>query len=94
MRRLAMLVVMAAVMTPAMASAQQSVNFTIGGFVPRGVDSRDSNDVLVKNLDFLAFNIRTSTASRLAVSGSRASATCSKRALASATISAPRRRCI
>jgi hypothetical protein len=58
MRRLAMLVVMAAVMTPAMASAQQSVNFTIGGFVPRGVDSRDSNDVLVKNLDFLAFNIK------------------------------------
>jgi outer membrane protein W len=58
MRRLAMLVVMAAVMTPAMASAQQSVNFTVGGFVPRSVDSRDSNDVLVNNLDFLAFNIK------------------------------------
>jgi hypothetical protein len=53
-----MLVVMVAVMTPAMASAQQSVNFTIGGFVPRSVDSRDSNDVLVNNLDFLAFNIK------------------------------------
>ncbi len=58
MRRLAMLVVMVAVMTPAMASAQQSVNFTIGGFVPRSVDSRDRNDVLVNNLDFLAFNIK------------------------------------
>jgi hypothetical protein len=59
MRRLAMLVVVVvAVMTPAMASAQQSVNFTIGGFVPRSVDSRDSNDVLVNNLDFLAFNIK------------------------------------
>lgn len=58
MRRLAMLVVMAAVMTPAIASAQQSVNFTIGGFVPRSIDSRDSNDVLVNNLDFLAFNIK------------------------------------
>jgi hypothetical protein len=58
MRRLAMLVVIVAVMTPAMASAQQSVNFTIGGFVPRSVDSRDSNDVLVNNLDFLAFNIK------------------------------------
>jgi hypothetical protein len=49
---------MVAVMTPALASAQQSVNFTIGGFVPRGVDSRDSHDVLVNNLDFLAFNIK------------------------------------
>src|SRR4051812_41576859 len=58
MRRLAMLVVMVAVMTPAMASAQQSINFTVGGFVPRAVDSRDSNDVLVNNLDFLAFNIK------------------------------------
>lgn len=58
MRRLAMLVVMVAVMTPAIASAQQSVNFTIGGFVPRSIDSRDSNDVLVNNLDFLAFNIK------------------------------------
>jgi hypothetical protein len=54
----AVLAVAAVVMTPAVASAQQSINFTIGGFVPRGVDSRDRNDVLVNNLDFLAFNIK------------------------------------
>lgn len=45
------------------AHAQQSLNFHLGGFVPRGEDSRAresgrSNDVLVNNLDFLAFNIK------------------------------------
>jgi hypothetical protein len=40
------------------ASAQQSVNFSIGGFTPHGEDSRASGDVLVNNLDFLAFNIK------------------------------------
>lgn len=37
--------------------AQQSLNFHIGGFVPRGEDARGRNDVLVNNLDFLSFNI-------------------------------------
>jgi hypothetical protein len=32
------------------ASAQQSVTWFIGGFVPRGFESRDPNDVLVHNL--------------------------------------------
>jgi outer membrane protein W len=46
------------VMAPAMASAQQSVNFTVGGFTPRAEDARSRDDVLVNNLDFLAFNIK------------------------------------
>jgi outer membrane protein W len=54
----AALVVMAAVMAPATASAQQSLNFTVGGFVPRPEDSRTRDDVLVNNLDFLAYNIK------------------------------------
>jgi hypothetical protein len=40
------------------ASAQQSLNLYIGGFTPRGEDARDRNDVLVNNLNFLAFNIK------------------------------------
>src|ERR1700746_1373589 len=31
------------------ASAQQSVNFFVGGFSPYGIDSRDRNDVLVQD---------------------------------------------
>jgi hypothetical protein len=39
------------------ASAQQSVNFYIGGFIPRGFDSRGRDDVLFRDSDFLLFNI-------------------------------------
>jgi hypothetical protein len=44
------------------AFAQQSLNIYFGGFSPNGEDSRIkdngvSNDVLVNNLDFFAFNI-------------------------------------
>jgi hypothetical protein len=45
------------------ASAQQSVNFFVGGFVPTSLDSRGdvsggrSNDVLVNNYNFLNFRI-------------------------------------
>jgi hypothetical protein len=47
---------------PAPARAQQSVNFWLGGFVPHGEDARArsngaSSDVLVNNLDFLAFRL-------------------------------------
>jgi outer membrane protein W len=42
--------------TPA-ASAQQSVNLFIGGFVPRSVDARPDDDVLVNEQNFLAFRI-------------------------------------
>jgi outer membrane protein W len=40
------------------ASAQQSLNLYVGGFVPRAQDARDPNDVLLNNLNFLAFNIK------------------------------------
>jgi hypothetical protein len=36
------------------ASAQQTVNFFIGGFTPRSIDARDSNDVLVQDAAILA----------------------------------------
>ena len=59
MRRILLAFVMtAAVMTPSIASAQQSLNFSVGGFVPRGEDGRGRDDVLANNLDFLAFNIK------------------------------------
>jgi hypothetical protein len=51
------LAVTALLMAPALASAQQSVSFYLGGFVPRAEDARDSQDVLVQNRSFLDFNI-------------------------------------
>jgi hypothetical protein len=39
--------------TPAPAAAQQSVNFFLGGFNPRGLDGRDQRDVLVQDSSFL-----------------------------------------
>jgi len=50
-------VMAAAVMAPAVASAQQSMNFSIGGFNPRSQDARSRDDVLVNNLNPLAFRI-------------------------------------
>jgi hypothetical protein len=38
------------------ASAQQTLNFTLGGFVPQGQDSRVEGDVLLRNYDFLVFD--------------------------------------
>jgi hypothetical protein len=60
MRRsmLALAVFVASVAVPATASAQQSFNIYLGGFVPRGEDTRANGDVLVGNLDFLSFNIQ------------------------------------
>lgn len=59
MRRILLAFVMAAaVMTPSIASAQQSLNFSVGGFVPRGEDGRGRDDVLFNNRDFLAFNLK------------------------------------
>jgi hypothetical protein len=49
---------------PPMASAQQSVNLYVGGFVPRSLDARSaangqvSDDVLANDFNFLAFNIK------------------------------------
>jgi hypothetical protein len=67
MRRLRLtvlnLVVFGSILAAAPSYAQQSLNFSIGGFVPRGEDARtrvngQSGDVLVNNLDFLAFRIK------------------------------------
>lgn len=43
------------------AHAQQSVSLYGGAFVPKGADSRDVDDVLYNNLDFLAFDIHDFT---------------------------------
>jgi hypothetical protein len=51
-------VMAAAVMAPTVASAQQSMNFSIGGFNPRGEDARSQDDVLVNNLTPFAFRIQ------------------------------------
>src|SRR5262249_34246921 len=39
-------------------SETQSINFLIGGFSPRGEDSRGTADVLFKNGDFLTFDFK------------------------------------
>ena len=51
-----MLVCGAVALTPTDASAQQTVNFSLGVFVPRGEDARDPHDVLVANRDFLFYD--------------------------------------
>ncbi len=40
------------------ASAQQTVNFFVGAFVPRGFDARGTDDVLRKNSAFLIFEVK------------------------------------
>jgi hypothetical protein len=50
------LMVVGFVGTPS-ASAQQQISFSVGGFSPRSTDSRSPDDVLVNNLDFLAFQV-------------------------------------
>jgi hypothetical protein len=42
---------------PAPAAAQQTLNFTLGGFVPHGFDARVDGDTLVENRDFLFFEM-------------------------------------
>ena len=42
---------------PATAAAQQTLNFSLGGFVPRGFDARVAGDTLVENRDFLVFEM-------------------------------------
>jgi len=59
MRRL-MLVLVIALVAPAAASAQQSLNLYVGGFTPKSEDGRTPNDVLVNDLTVspqLSFNI-------------------------------------
>ena len=47
----------ALLVTAPSASAQQTLNFSIGFFAVRGEDARTQNDVLNANRDFLAFDI-------------------------------------
>jgi hypothetical protein len=47
---LGLLVLSVGLLAPSTSFAQQSLNFSFGGFVPRGENSRDENDVLVNNL--------------------------------------------
>lgn len=58
MRRLMMLVATVLLVAPMTASAQQSLNISLGGFSPRAEDARDPNDVLVNDRAFLAFNVQ------------------------------------
>jgi len=61
------LVVAAAILAPSAAQAQirqvstsdhtQAIGFTLGGFFPKGLDSRDAEDVLLKDKADLVFNI-------------------------------------
>ena len=57
----------AAILAPSAAHAQirqvstsdhtQAIGFTLGGFFPKGLDSRDAEDVLLRDHDDLVFNI-------------------------------------
>lgn len=40
------------------ASAQQSINFYVGAFHPRGFDARGTDDVLFQNANFLTFSMK------------------------------------
>jgi hypothetical protein len=60
MRRLPaalILVALVGLAAPAASFAQQSVTFSIGGFVPKGFDSRDPNDQILDDSTYLAFNM-------------------------------------
>jgi hypothetical protein len=46
-----------AIALPSVASAQQTLNFSLGGFVPRGFDARVQGDTLIENRDFLVFEM-------------------------------------
>ena len=62
MRRLSLgsvlLFLLVGMLVPVSGYAQQSLNLYVGGFVPTSEDSRDKQDVLWNNLDFLAFNVK------------------------------------
>jgi hypothetical protein len=44
-------------LSPSTAAAQQTLNFTIGAFVPRGFDARVEGDTLVENRNSLLFDM-------------------------------------
>lgn len=51
------IVALMGLVAPSRASAQQSINFYVGGFLPHGFDSRTKDDVLFRNADFLLFDM-------------------------------------
>jgi hypothetical protein len=53
----AILAVLGAVLMPVPAAAQQTINFSFGGFSPRAEDARSGDDVLVQDRTFLDFNV-------------------------------------
>ena len=52
-----LLVACGVVALPSTAAAQQTLNFTLGGFVPHGFDARVDDDTLVSNRDLLVFEM-------------------------------------
>lgn len=56
MRRILFFMLTAALAVPAVASAQQTVNFYVGAFVPHAPDARPFDDVVNQNMNFLDFN--------------------------------------
>lgn len=69
-KRIAFVLLLActAVLTlPDRAAAQQTLNFTLGAFVPRGFDARVEGDTLVENRNFLIFDIGDLAAASVAV---------------------------
>ncbi len=56
-RLLTVLMLACTALVPATASAQQTINFSLGLFTPRGEDARVAGDVLVANRSFLFFDI-------------------------------------
>jgi len=51
------LAALAVALVPTPAHAQQTLNMYLGGFDPHSYDARDPNDVLVKDIQFLNFDI-------------------------------------
>jgi hypothetical protein len=50
---------------PSVASAQQTLNFSLGGFVPRGFDARVDGDTLIENRDLLVFEMGDFTGAQI-----------------------------
>jgi hypothetical protein len=57
-----MLACFAVIALPERAVAQQTLNFSLGAFVPRGFDARVEGDTLVANRNFLVFDMSDFTA--------------------------------
>ena len=57
-KRLIPVLLLACTVVPAIASAQQTINFSLGVFTPRGADARAAGDVLNANSTFLFFDVK------------------------------------